>query len=130
MLVKNGHVHLAPRAHDLPMVSHMRAKITVQFSFLYWWVFFKKSDGSFFCGNSGGVGRPYLLVAPIFKGLLELMAIIPHFNGSTTWLTSLLLSRYSFSRKDKGHIWYKQALPLLLLPSPSLFLLLLFLVCR
>jgi hypothetical protein len=56
------------------------------------------------------VGRPYLLVAPIFKGLPELMAIIPHFNGSTTWLTSLLLSRYSFSRKDRGHIWYKQAL--------------------
>jgi hypothetical protein len=27
--LKNGHVHLAPRACDLPMVSHVRAKITV-----------------------------------------------------------------------------------------------------
>ena len=40
--LKNGHVHLAPRAHDLPMVSHVRAKIIVQLPFLYWRVFFKK----------------------------------------------------------------------------------------
>jgi hypothetical protein len=70
------------------MVSHVRAKTTVQFSSLYWRVFFKKDGGSFFCGNSGGVGRPYLVATPIFKGQLELMAIIPHFNGSTTRLTS------------------------------------------
>ncbi len=38
--LKNGHVHLAPPARDLPMVSHVRAQITVQFS--SWRVFFKK----------------------------------------------------------------------------------------
>ena len=32
---KNGHVHLAPRAYDLLMVSHVRAKPTVQFPSLY-----------------------------------------------------------------------------------------------
>jgi hypothetical protein len=71
------------------MVSHVRAKTTVQFSSLYWRVFFKKKDGgSFFCGDSGGMRRPYLVATPIFKGQPELMVIIPHFNGSTTRLTS------------------------------------------
>jgi hypothetical protein len=48
--LKNGHVHLAPRARDLPMVSHVRAKIIVQFPSLYWRVFFKKDGGLFFVG--------------------------------------------------------------------------------
>ena len=43
--LKNGHVHLASRACDLPMVSHVRAKITVQFS--SWRVFFKKMVAQF-----------------------------------------------------------------------------------
>ncbi len=50
MGLKNGHVYLAPRARDLPMVSHLRAKITVQLPYLYWRVFFKKDGGLFFMG--------------------------------------------------------------------------------
>jgi hypothetical protein len=37
---KKGHVHLAPRARDLPMVSHVQAKITILLSSLHWRVFF------------------------------------------------------------------------------------------
>ena len=48
--LKNVSVHLAPRARDLPMVSHVRAKATIQLSSLYWWVFFKKDGGLFFVG--------------------------------------------------------------------------------
>jgi hypothetical protein len=62
---------------------------------------FKKDGGSFFCGNSGGVGRLYLLVAPTFKGQPELMTIIPHFNGSTTWLTSPHSAVSYFSQRQK-----------------------------
>ena len=47
---KNGHVHLALRACDLPMVSYVRAKATVQLLSLYWRVFFKKDGGLFFVG--------------------------------------------------------------------------------
>ena len=88
---------------------------------------FQKNGGSFFCGNSGGVGRLYLLVAPIFKGWSKLMVIIPHFNGSTTWLTSLILNRYSFFSKAESSFGINNSQPFLL-PSLSLFLLLLFLV--
>jgi hypothetical protein len=60
------------------MVSHVRAKNNCSVFFLAG-VFQKKKDGgSFFWGNSGRVGRTYLVVmAPIFKGQPELMATIP-----------------------------------------------------
>jgi hypothetical protein len=83
------------------MVSHMRAKVTIQFLSLYWRVFSEKMVASFFCENSGGVGRPYLLVASTFKGQPELMTIIPHFNGSTTWLTSPHSAVSYFSQRQK-----------------------------
>ena len=83
------------------MVSHVQAKTTVQFPSLYWRVFFKKDGGSFFCGNSGEVGRSYLLVAPTFKGQPKLMTIIPHFNGSTTLLTSPHSAVSYFSQRQE-----------------------------
>ncbi len=114
---KKGHVHLAPRARDLPMVSHVRAKITVQFSSWYWRVFFekKKDGGSVFCGNSGGVGRTYLLVAPSFKGQPELMAITPSFNGSTTELTFTFTQSLPIFLRDRELIRHKQVQAFLLL---------------
>jgi hypothetical protein len=73
------------------MVSHVRAKNNCSVFFLAG-IFQKKKDGgSFFWGNSGGVGRTYLLVmALIFKEQPELMTAIPHFNGPTTQLTATL----------------------------------------
>jgi hypothetical protein len=109
------------------MVSHVRAKITVQFSF--WRVFSKKKGGgSFFWGNSGRVGRTYLVVmAPIFKGQPELMAAIPHFNGPTTQLTTTFIQTLCIFPRGREFIGHNH-IQAFLLHSPSLFLLLLFLL--
>jgi hypothetical protein len=67
---------------------------------------FQKDGGLVFSGNSGGVGRTYLLVmAPIFKGQPELMAIIPSFNNSTTCLTSTLTQPLPvFPRRQRANL--------------------------
>jgi hypothetical protein len=89
----------------------------------------KKGGGSFFWGNSGGVGRTYLvIVAPIFKEQPELMAAIPHLNGSTTQLTPHYSTVSHISKELRTSLTEKKRTEALLLPSPSLFLLLLFLV--
>jgi hypothetical protein len=49
-LLKNGHVHLAPRARDLPMVSHVRAKNNC-FSFLLSGYFSKRKMVAYFSGE-------------------------------------------------------------------------------
>ena len=108
------------------MVSHVRAKKQL-FSFLFGGCFSKKKGGgSFFWGNSGGVGRTYMVVmAPIFKGQPELMAAIPFLNDPTTQLTTTFIQPlYTFPRGREliSHKYIRA------FPFPSLFLLLLFLL--
>ena len=73
--LKNRQVHLAPQAHDLPMVSHVRAKIIVKLHFLYWRVFFLKKMVVyyyfFFFRNNGEVRESRLVVAPTIEGILN-----------------------------------------------------------
>jgi hypothetical protein len=89
----------------------------------------KKDGGSFFWGNSGRVGRTYLVImAPIFKGQPELMAAIPHFNGSTTHLTPHYLAVSHISKKLRTSLTERKRPETLLLLSLPLFLRLLFLV--
>ena len=75
------------------------------------------------------MGRTYLLVmALIFKGQHELMAAIPHLNGSTTQLTPHYSTVSHISKKLRTSLTERKRPETLLLPSPPLFLLLLFLV--
>jgi hypothetical protein len=64
----------------------------------------RKGGGSFFWGNSGGVGRTYLVVmAPIFKGQPELMAAIPSLNDPTTQPTPSITQPFSsYSREAES----------------------------
>ena len=69
-----------------------------------------------------------MVMAPIFKGQPELMAAIPHLNGSTTQLTPYHSTVSHISKKLRTRLAEKKRPETLLLPSPPLFLLLLFLV--
>ena len=107
------------------MVNHVRAKNNCLVLFLAS-IFQKRGGGSVFCENSGGVGRTYLLVmAPIFKGQPELMVAIPHLNGPTTQLTTTLTQPLPIFLRGREFIRHKH-IQAFLLPSPSIFLLLLF----
>ena len=69
-----------------------------------------------------------MIMAPTFKGQPELMAAIPHLNGSTTQLTPHYSTISHISKKLRTRLTEKKRPETLLLPSPPLFLLLLFLV--
>ena len=64
-------------------------------------------------------------MTPIFKGQPELMAAIPHLNGPTTQLATTLTQPFPIFPRGREFIRHKH-IQAFLLPSPSLFLLLLF----
>ena len=69
-----------------------------------------------------------MVMAPIFKEQPELMAAIPHLNGSTTQLTPHYSAVSHISKKLRTSLTERKRPETLLLFSLPLFLLLLFLV--
>ena len=71
MLVKKWACTFSPLSPWLTHGELLASQSNYSVSFFVLAGIFKKDGSSFFCENNGGVERPYLLVAPIFKGSLN-----------------------------------------------------------